>query len=86
MIQVSRMRQILELYRSWNLLIAVLGCTHCFSCAVCLINQIMFSVEKSCRRVVNNIMILLVLKIDSPKPDRLRVVLFTSPASESVEF
>jgi hypothetical protein len=31
-------------------------------------------------------MILLVLKIDSPKPDRLRVVLFTSPASESVEF
>jgi hypothetical protein len=46
MIQVSRMRQILELYRSWNLLIAVLGCTHCFSCAVCLINQIMFSVEE----------------------------------------
>jgi hypothetical protein len=46
----------------------------------------MFSVEKSCRRVVGNIMILLVLKFDSPKPDRLRVVLFTSPTSESVEF
>jgi hypothetical protein len=46
----------------------------------------MFSVEKSCRRVVDNIMILLVLKFDSPKPDRLRVVLFTSPTSESVEF
>jgi hypothetical protein len=46
----------------------------------------MFSVEKSCRRVVDNIIILLVLKFDSHKPDRLRVVFFTSPASESVEF
>ena len=77
---------ILELYRSWNLLIAVLGCTHCFCCAVCLINQIMFSVERSYRRVVDNMIILLVLKFDSHKPDRLGVVLFTSPATESVEF
>jgi hypothetical protein len=77
---------ILELYRSWNLMIAVLGCTHCFRCAVCLINQIMFYVEKSCRRVVDNIIILLVQRFDSHKPDRLGVVFFTSPASESVEF
>jgi hypothetical protein len=46
----------------------------------------MFSVEKSGRRVVDNIIILLVLKFDSHKPDRLGVVFFTSPASESVEF
>jgi hypothetical protein len=46
----------------------------------------MFSVEKSYRRVVDNLVILLVLKLDSHKPDRLGVVLFTSPAPESVEF
>jgi hypothetical protein len=46
----------------------------------------MFSVEKSYRRVVDNMIILLVLKFDSHKPDRLGVVLFTSPAPESVEF
>jgi hypothetical protein len=45
----------------------------------------MFSVEKSYRRVVDNLIILLVLKFDSHKPDRLGVVLFTSPAPESVE-
>jgi hypothetical protein len=42
----------------------------------------MFSVEKSYRRVVNNLIILLVQKIDSHKPDHLEVVLFTSPAPE----
>jgi hypothetical protein len=46
----------------------------------------MFSVEKSYRRVVDNLIILLILKFDSHKPDRLGVVLFTSPATESVEF
>jgi hypothetical protein len=46
----------------------------------------MFSVEKSYRRVVDNMIILLVLKFDSHKPNRLGVVLFTSPAPESVEF
>jgi hypothetical protein len=46
----------------------------------------MFSVETSYRRVVDNMIILLVLKFDSHKPDRLGVVLFTSPAPESVEF
>jgi hypothetical protein len=69
-----------------NLLIAVLDCTHCFCCAMCLINQIMFSAERSYRRVVDNMIILLIQKFDSHKPDRLRVVLFTSPAPESVEF
>jgi hypothetical protein len=63
-----------------------LDCTHCFCCAVCLINKIMFSVEKSYRRVVDKMIILLVLKFDNHKPDRLGVVLFTSPARESVEF
>ena len=67
-------------------MIAVLGCTHYFHCAVCLIKQIIFSIEKSYRRVVDNIIILLLLKFDSHKPDRLGVVLFTSPAPESVEF
>jgi hypothetical protein len=37
----------------------------------------MFSVEKSGRRVVDNIIILLVLKFYSHKPDRLGVVFFT---------
>jgi hypothetical protein len=46
----------------------------------------MFSIETSYRRVVDNLIILLVLKFDSHKPDRLGVVLFTSPAPESVEF
>jgi hypothetical protein len=49
-------------------------------------NQIMFSVGKPYIRVVDNLIILLVLKFDSHKPDRLGVVLFTSPAPESVEF
>jgi hypothetical protein len=67
-------------------LIAVLSCTLYFCRAVCLINQIMFSVEKSYRRVVDNMVILLVQKFDSHKPDRLGVVFFTSPTPESVEF
>jgi hypothetical protein len=46
----------------------------------------MFSVEKSYRSVIDNLVILGVLKFDSHKPDRLGVVLFTSPAPESVEF
>jgi hypothetical protein len=37
-------------------------------------------------KVVDNMIILLVQKFDSHKPDRLGVVLFTSPAPESVEF
>ena len=46
----------------------------------------MFSVENSYRRVVDNLIILLLLKYNSHKSDRLGVVFFTSPASESVEF
>ena len=46
-------------------------------------NKIIFSVEKSYRRIVDNLIILLVLKFDSHKPNRLGVVLFTSPAPES---
>ena len=38
------------------------------------------------RKVVDNMIILLVLKFDIHKPDRLGVVFFTSPAPESVEF
>jgi hypothetical protein len=66
-------------------LIAVLGCTRCFCCTVCLLNQIMFSVEKLCRRVVDNMIILLVLKFDSHRSDRLGVVLFTNSVTESVQ-
>jgi hypothetical protein len=46
----------------------------------------MFSVEMSYRRVLDNLIIFLVLKFDSHKPHRIGVVLFTSPAPESVEF
>jgi len=76
---------ILELYRSWNLLISVLGCTHCFSCAVCLMNQIVFSVDMCYRKVVDNFIILLVLKFDSHRSDSLGVMLFTNSVTESVQ-
>jgi hypothetical protein len=45
----------------------------------------MFSVDKSYIRVVDNLIILLVLKFDNHKFDRLGVMIFTSPAPESVE-
>jgi hypothetical protein len=45
----------------------------------------MFSVGTSYRIVVDNLIIFLVLKFDSHKPDRLGVMLFTSPTPESVE-
>jgi hypothetical protein len=45
----------------------------------------MFSVEKSYRRVVDNIIILLVLKFDSHKPDHLGVMIFTNSVTESVQ-
>ena len=45
----------------------------------------MFSVKTSYKRVVDNLIILLVLKFDSHKPDRLGVMLFTNSVSESVQ-
>jgi hypothetical protein len=45
----------------------------------------MFSVEKSYKRVVYNLIILLVLKFDTHKLDRLRVMLFTNSVTESVQ-
>jgi hypothetical protein len=45
----------------------------------------MFSVDKSYIRVVDNLIILLVLKFDNHKSDSLGVMIFTSPAPESVE-
>jgi hypothetical protein len=49
-------------------------------------NQIMFSIEKPYKKVVDNLIILLVLKFYSHKPDRLGVVLFTNSVTESVQF
>jgi hypothetical protein len=46
---------------------------------------IIFSVEKSYRRVVDNLIILLVLKFDNHKSDRLGVMLFTNSVTESVQ-
>jgi hypothetical protein len=46
----------------------------------------MFSVEKSYKKVVDNFIILLVLKFYSHKSDRLEVVLFTNSVTESVQF
>jgi hypothetical protein len=46
----------------------------------------MFSVEKTYRKVVDNLIILLVLKFDSHKSDRLGVMLFTNSVTESVHF
>jgi hypothetical protein len=46
----------------------------------------MFSVEKPYRKVVDNFIILLLLKFDRHKSDRLEVVLFTNSVTESVQF
>ena len=45
----------------------------------------MFSVEKPYRKVVDNFIILLVLKFDSHMSDSLGVVLFTNSVTESVQ-
>jgi hypothetical protein len=45
----------------------------------------MFSVEKAYRKVVDNLIILLVLKFDSHKSDHLGVMLFTNSVTESVQ-
>jgi uncharacterized membrane protein len=45
----------------------------------------MFSVERSYRKVVDNFIILLVLKFDSHRSDSLGVVLFTNSVTESVQ-
>jgi hypothetical protein len=63
-----------------------LGCTQWFSRAVCLMNQIVFSVDTCYRKVVDNFIILLVLKFDSHKSDRLWAILFTNSVTESVQF
>ena len=46
----------------------------------------MFSVDMCYRKVVDNFIILLVLKFDSHRSDRLGVVLFTNSVTESVQF
>jgi hypothetical protein len=76
---------ILDLYRSWNLVIAVLDCTQWFASAVCLMNKIVFSVDMWYRKVVDNFIILLVLKFDRHKSDRLGVMIFTNSVTESVQ-
>ena len=45
----------------------------------------MFSIEKSYRRVVDKSIILLVLKSDRHRSDRLGVMLFTNSVTESVQ-
>jgi hypothetical protein len=45
----------------------------------------MFSVEKPYKKVVDNFIILLVLKFYSHKSDRLEVVLFANSVTESVQ-
>jgi hypothetical protein len=45
----------------------------------------MFSVDRCYRKVVDNFIILLVLKFDSHRSDRLGVVLFTNSVTESVQ-
>jgi hypothetical protein len=45
-----------------------------------------FSVETPYKKVIDNYIILLVLKFDSHKSDRLEVVLSTNSVTESVQF
>jgi hypothetical protein len=46
----------------------------------------MFSIEKAYRKVIDNFIILLVLKFDSHKSDHLGVMLFTSSVTKYVQF
>jgi hypothetical protein len=46
----------------------------------------MFSIENVYKKTVDNFIILLVLKFDNHKSDRLGVMLFTSSVTESVQF
>jgi hypothetical protein len=46
----------------------------------------MFSIEKPYIKVVDNFIILLVLKFDSHKSDRLEAMLFTSSVTEPIQF
>jgi hypothetical protein len=48
-------------------------------------NQIVFFVDMCYRKVVDNFIILPVLKFDSHKSDRLEVMLFTNSVTESVQ-
>jgi hypothetical protein len=46
----------------------------------------MFYLEKTYSKVIDNFIILLVLKFDSHKSDRLEVMFFTNSVTESVQF
>jgi hypothetical protein len=48
-------------------------------------NQIVFSVDMCYRKVVDNLIILLVLKFDSHRSDGLGVRIFTNSVTESVQ-
>jgi hypothetical protein len=48
-------------------------------------NKIVFSVDTCYRKVVDNFIILLVLKFDRHKSDRLGVMIFTNSVTESVQ-
>jgi hypothetical protein len=48
-------------------------------------NQIVFSVDMCYKKVLDNFIILLVLKFDSHKSDRLEVMLFTNSVTESAQ-
>jgi hypothetical protein len=48
-------------------------------------NKIVFSVDMCYRKVVDNFIILLVLKFDRHKSDRLGVMIFTNSVTESVQ-
>jgi hypothetical protein len=48
-------------------------------------NQIVFSVDMCYRKMVDNFIILLVLKFDRHKSDRLGVMIFTNSVTESVQ-
>jgi hypothetical protein len=49
-------------------------------------NQIVFSIDMCYRKVVDNFIILLMLKFDSHKSDHLGAMLFTNSVTESVQF
>jgi hypothetical protein len=59
---------------------------HALFSLCCLFNELNYVFCWKDKKFVDNFIILLALKFDSHKSDRLGVMLFTSPAPESVQF
>jgi hypothetical protein len=68
---------------NWN--VCCLDCVYSFDCATNLVKQIIFPVKMLYIKVVDNLLILLMLKFHYHRPNNLKVLLLPSSVSESVQ-